>query len=247
MEGLSSDAGNTRFIRESGMAAQFAQLCEPVLDEMGFRLVRVALSGSDNTTVQIMAERPDGSISIKECADISRALSPLFDAHDPIASSYFLEVSSPGIDRPLVRPSDFEVWAGQTAKIELKELLEGRKRFRGVLEGFEDGEVRIEVELDQIGRTILGLPLNLIAEARLVLTDKLVREALNRQKTAAKDNLESGEGGDSGDNSAGSDGDNQDGDGDSQDGDGDSQDSNRDGDSQGGDKNGDPHLDQNTD
>jgi len=190
MEGLSSDAHNARFVRESGLAAQFAQLSEPVLTDLGFRLVRVALSGSDNTTVQIMAERPDGSISIKECADISRALSPLFDAHDPISGSYFLEVSSPGIDRPLVRPSDFEDWAGQTAKIELKELLEGRKRFKGVLEGFEGGEVRIEVDLDQIGHTILGLPLNMIAEARLVLTDKLVREALGRQKAAQKSELE---------------------------------------------------------
>ncbi len=189
MEGLSSDVGNARFIRESGLAAQIAQLSEPVLAEMGFRLVKVSLSGSDNTTVQIMAERPDGSISIKECADISRALSPLLDAHDPISSSYFLEVSSPGIDRPLVRPSDFEVWAGQTAKIELKELLEGRKRFKGVLEGFEDGEVRIEVNLDQIGCTVLGLPLTMIAEARLVLTDKLVREALNRQKSTSKGDL----------------------------------------------------------
>lgn len=184
MEGLSSDASDARFIHESGLAAEFARLSEPVLEDLGFRLVKVALSGSDSTTVQIMAERPDGTISIKECADISRSLSPLFDAHDPIAGSYVLEVSSPGIDRPLVRPSDFEVWAGHTAKIELKELLDGRKRFKGVLEGFEDGEIRLEVDLDQIGPTILGLPLNLVAEARLVLTDKLIREALARQKAA---------------------------------------------------------------
>ena len=195
MEGLSSDADNARFIRESGLAAEFARLSEPVLEDLGFRLVKVSLSGSDNTIVQIMAERADGSISIGECADISRALSPLFDAHDPITGSYVLEVSSPGIDRPLVRPGDFEDWAGQTAKIELNELLEGRKRFKGILEGFEDGEVRIEVDLDQIGRTVLGLPLNMIAEARLVLTDKLVREALARQKSAHKADQKSREGG----------------------------------------------------
>jgi ribosome maturation factor RimP len=103
-------------------------------------------------------------------------------AHDPIAGQYTLEVSSPGIDRPLVRPSDFEAWSGYEAKIELKELLAGRKRFRGVLEGVAGDEVRIEVEIDQLGRQVIGLPIALIAEARLVLTDKLIREALTRAK-----------------------------------------------------------------
>ena len=184
MTGLNSDASNARYSCESGQAAEFARIAEPVLEDMGFRLVRVSLGGAERLTVQIMVERPDGSISISECADISRALSPLFDVHDPIDGSYVLEVSSPGIDRPLVRPSDFEDWAGYEAKIELTELLDGRKRFRGVLEGFEDGEVRLEVDLDQIGRTVLGLPLDLIANARLILTDRLIEEALARQKNA---------------------------------------------------------------
>ena len=104
---------------------------------MGFRLVRVAISGRDGSTVQIMAERPDGTITVEECAEISRSLSPVLDAHDPIPGQYTLEMSSPGIDRPLVRPSDFEDWAGYEAKIELKEPISGRKRFRGVLEGVE--------------------------------------------------------------------------------------------------------------
>ena len=161
MSGRASDA---RFIGETGLAAQIAAIAEPVLADLGFRLVRVVLSGRNGTTVQIMAERPDGTISVKECADISRRLSPVLDAHDPIQGQYPLGLSSPGIDRPLVRPSDFEDWAGYEAKIEMKELIAGRKRFRGMLEGVEGEEVRIEVELDQLGRQVIGLG----AEADLV-------------------------------------------------------------------------------
>jgi len=183
---VSGRASDARFIGETGLAAQLAAIAEPVLTDLGFRLVRVVLSGRNGTTVQIMAERPDGTISVKECADISRRLSPVLDAHDPIQGQYTLEVSSPGIDRPLVRPSDFEDWAGYEAKIEMKELIAGRKRFRGMLEGVEGEEVRIEVELDQLGRQVIGLPIRLVAEARLVLTDELIREALRRAKKGAK-------------------------------------------------------------
>jgi ribosome maturation factor RimP len=183
---VSGQASDARFIGETGLAAQIAAVAEPVLSDLGFRLVRVVLSGRNGTTVQVMAERPDGTITVKECADISRRLSPVLDAHDPIQGQYTLEVSSPGIDRPLVRPSDFEDWAGYEAKIELKELLAGRKRFRGMLEGVENEEVRIEVELDQLGRQIIGLPIRLVGEARLVLTDELIREALRRAKKGAK-------------------------------------------------------------
>jgi ribosome maturation factor RimP len=150
-------------------------------------LVRVTISGHNGTTVQIMAERPDGTITVEECAEISRQLSPLLDAHDPLPGHYALEVSSPGIDRPLARVSDFETWAGYEAKIELKQPVSGRKRFRGVLEGVENGEVRIEVELDQLGRQVVGLPVALIAEARLVLTDALIRESLRRSKRERAD------------------------------------------------------------
>src|SRR5512134_3313565 len=167
---------NDRFVRETGLAADLAQLVEPVLEHLGFRLVRVQVRGRDGKTVQIMAERPDGSISIDDCEAISRQVSPLLDAHDLVSGSYRLEVSSPGIDRPLVRPSDFE------DKVELREPVEGRKRFRGTLEGYEAGEVRIAVDLEGPGRTHLGLPLALVGEARLVLTDELVREALARAK-----------------------------------------------------------------
>jgi ribosome maturation factor RimP len=171
-----------RFIREAGSAARVADLVEPALLDRGFRLVRVVVSGGEGKTVQVMAERADGTLSIEDCEAISREISPLLDVHDPIAGSYRLEVSSPGIDRPLVRPSDFDDWAGYEAKIELKEPVEGRKRFRGTLEGFEDGEVRIAVDLDQVGRTVLGLPVGLVGDAKLVLTDELIREALRRAK-----------------------------------------------------------------
>jgi ribosome maturation factor RimP len=133
-----------------------------------------------------MAERPDGTISIDDCEAISRQLSPLIDVRDPIAGAWRLEISSPGIDRPLVRPSDFEDWAGYDAKIELREPVDGRKRFKGRLEGYEDGEARIEVDLGQAGRSVLGFPVSLIHDAKLVLTDELIREALQRSKQKMK-------------------------------------------------------------
>jgi len=188
----SGEVSDRRFIRESGLAAEIAQLAEPVLTDLGFRLVRVQISGRDGMTLQIMAERPDGTISIDDCEAISRQLSPLLDVKDVIRGSYRLEVSSPGIDRPLVRPADFEDWAGYEAKIELTEPVSGRKRFRGRLEGYEDGEVRIEVEVDQVGRTVLGFPVGLISDARLVLTDDLIREALRRAKGKTKTGLGDG-------------------------------------------------------
>ncbi len=171
-----------RFIREAGLPAKVAAIIEPALDDRGFRLVRVAISGREGKTLQIMAERADGSMTIEDCEAVSREISALLDVHDPIAGAYRLEVSSPGIDRPLVRPSDFEDWAGHEAKIELSAPIDGRKRFRGILEGFEDGEIRIEVDLGEAGRQVIGLPVGLVGEAKLVLTDDLIREALRRAK-----------------------------------------------------------------
>ncbi len=145
-----------RFLRETGLAADLAGLVEPVLDGLGYRLVRVEVSGRDGKTVQIMAE-PDGTMSIDDCEAVSRAISPLLDVHDIVTDAYRLEVSSPGIDRPLVRPSDFEDWAGSEARIELKQAIDGRRRIKGVLEGFENGEVLIEADLGEEGRKIIGL------------------------------------------------------------------------------------------
>ncbi|MFA9476163.1 MAG: ribosome maturation factor RimP [Filomicrobium sp.] len=171
-----------RFVRETGLAAALAELVEPVLEDLGFRLVRAKVDSRGEATVQIMAERPDGTISVDDCELISRQLSPLLDVHDLVPGTYRLEISSPGIDRLLVRASDFDDWSGHEAKLELSELIDGRKRFRGQLQGYQDGEALIEVELPEVGATVLGLPLNLIREAKLVLTDELIREALTRAK-----------------------------------------------------------------
>ena len=186
MPSSGSGADTHRFFRESGLAAELAALVEPALEDLGFRLVRVHVAGGDTRTVQIMAERPDGTISVDDCETISRQISPLIDVRDPIPGAWRLEISSPGIDRPLVRPSDFEDWAGYDAKVELTEPVDGRKRFKGRLEGFEDGEARIEVDLGEAGRAVLGFPIALVKDAKLVLTDELIREALTRAKKTMK-------------------------------------------------------------
>jgi ribosome maturation factor RimP len=181
----SNGSPNTRrFLRETGVAADIAAVVEPVLEDMGFRLVRVKIQGGGTADriVQLMTERPDGSITIDDCEAISKGISPVLDVADPISGAYRLEISSPGIDRPLVRPSDFEDWSGHEARIELTEPVGGRKRFKGVLEGFEDGEVRIQADTGEHGVQHLGLPVNLISDAKLLLTDELIREALARAK-----------------------------------------------------------------
>ena len=173
-----------RFIRETGVAAEVAALIEAPLNDLGFQLVRVTVSGRNGTTVQIMAERPDGTMTVEDCALASRNISPLLDAHDPIKGQYTLEISSPGIDRPLARASDFDAWAGHEAKIETKDLIQGRKRFRGLLQGLAGEEVSLALTADQGGGTV-NLPIEGIAEARLLLTDDLIRETLRRVKKAA--------------------------------------------------------------
>jgi ribosome maturation factor RimP len=184
---MSSPAANAdkRFVRETGVERQIADLAEPVLEELGFRLVRVKVSGRDGGTVQIMAERPSGEMTVEDCATISRRLSPVLDAYDPMPGQYRLEVSSPGIDRPLVRPSDFALWAGHEAKLELKELVDGRKRFRGVIEGVENDEVRLRIVLDAKSEPIvIGLPFSLISEAKLVADLESFRADLSGGKPA---------------------------------------------------------------
>ncbi|MBN9280119.1 MAG: ribosome maturation factor RimP [Hyphomicrobium sp.] len=182
MERLSGPAEEARFVVENGVAARVASLIEPVLESMGYRLVQVRQMGGTDAILEIMAERLDGTMTVEDCEAVSHAVSPLLDVHDPVEGSYRLQISSPGIDRPLVRPADFERWAGYEAKIELKEPVSGRKRFRGPIEGFADGEARIEIEVPDAGRQIVGLPLALIGSAKLVLTDELVRDTLRRAK-----------------------------------------------------------------
>jgi ribosome maturation factor RimP len=192
MQSSNEVASSDRFIQETGLASDLAVLVEPVLDSLGFRLVRIEVSGREGKTVQIMAERPDGTITIDDCEAISRALSPLLDVQDIVSDAYRLEISSPGIDRPLVRPSDFVDWAGSEAKIEVKAPIDGRKRFRGRIEGFENGEALVEVDLGEEGLKVIGLAVELIASARLVLTDELIREALTRAKAKGKEQLGDG-------------------------------------------------------
>ena len=166
---------------ETGVAANVARLVESAIEELGFRLVRVRLTGN---TLQIMAERPDGTMTVGGCQDISRTISPLLDVHDPVSGRYSLEVSSPGVDRPLVRPEDFERWAGFEAKVELTTPLAGRKRFRGKLEGFDDGEVRLFVPpLEKADEDVLiGLDIKAIGDARLVMNDELLKAASARAR-----------------------------------------------------------------
>ena len=172
-----------RFYRESGLAARIAALGEPLIEELGYRLVRVKVSGQNGSTLQIMVDHPERAITVDDCALISRRLSPLLDANDPMPGAFLLEVSSPGIDRPLVRPVDFLDWAGFEAKIEMKELIDNRRRFRGLIEGFEDGEARLQVELKDFDEPqTIGLPVDLIADAKLVLTDELLKAAKEAQE-----------------------------------------------------------------
>jgi ribosome maturation factor RimP len=174
-------------ITESGVAARVAAIVSPVLRDLGDRLVRVRVTGNNGCTVQIMAERPDGTMAVEDCEAVSRAVSPALDVDDPVDRAYHLEVSSPGIDRPLVRASDFERWAGHEAKIEMQVPADGRKRFRGVIVGADAATTTIErtdAKADEEAR--VSLPLADIGEARLVLTDELVRESLRRGKAALK-------------------------------------------------------------
>ncbi len=170
-----------RLIAETGVAARVASIIEPVLGDLGFRLVRVRVTGTNGCTVQIMAERPDGTMTIDDCEAVSHAVSPALELADPIDRAYHLEVSSPGMDRPLVRASDFSQWAGHEAKIEMAVPQAGRKRFRGFLRGVDEGFLSVEIpDAKEDAERIVRLPLIDIAEAHLVLTDDLIREALRR-------------------------------------------------------------------
>jgi len=180
-----------RLITETGVAARVAAIVEPVIEDLGFNLVRVKVTGENGCTVQIMAERPDGTMLVSDCEAVSRAVSPVLDLEDPISTAYYLEVSSPGIDRPLVRASDFERWNGHDAKVELAVPQAGRKRFRGFLRGVENGELVIELPDVKEGlEPIARVPLSDLGEAHLVLTDDLVRESLRRGTAPTTDDLD---------------------------------------------------------
>ena len=180
-----------RLIGDSGPGERVGRIAAPVLRDLGYRLVRVKVSSAAGATIQIMAERPDGTMSIEDCEAISVALSPVFDVEEPMAQAYRLEISSPGIDRPLVRESDFARAIGDEARVEMAVPVNGRKRFRGVLAAVASGpdgpSARMTLIADDGSESEVELTIRAMAEARLVLTDDLIRAALRREKAALKD------------------------------------------------------------
>ena len=185
---LGDTTEDDRIVRESGIDARIASIVSPVLRGMGFRLVRVRLSGQNGLTLQIMAERDDGTMTVEDCEEVSRAVSPALDVADPVEKAYHLEVSSPGIDRPLVRKSDFSAWAGHQVKMETSVLVAERKRFKGRIAEAGESDVLIERDAPPAGgEAAVRVPYEAIAEARLVLTDDLIREALSKDNQARKE------------------------------------------------------------
>src|SRR5690349_16953193 len=177
-----------RLIDEPGLPARVAAIVEPVIEQLGYRLVRVRVSSAEGCTVQIMAERPDGTMSVEDCEAVSRALSPVLDVADPIERAYRLEISSPGIDRPLVRRSDFERYVSHLVKIEMAVAHQGRKRFRGTLQGVEGDAVRLHRDDTRVEEDAdVLLVMEDIADARLVLTDELIAESMRRGKAAERE------------------------------------------------------------
>ena len=181
-----SPDNDPRLVAEPGLPARVAAIAEPVLEGLGYRLVRVKVSGADGGTVQIMAERPDGSMTVEDCENASRALSPVLDVADPIERAYRLEVSSPGLDRPLVRKSDFERYAGHLARIEMEIPVDGRKRFRGLLLGTQGDMARLRRDDAENEAPEALLRIGDMSEAKLLLTDDLVAQALRREKAAKR-------------------------------------------------------------
>lgn len=166
-------------IAKTAIDQRLAAIVQPMVEGMGFELVRLRLMAGKHPTLQIMAERPDGGIEVDDCAAISNAVSAILDVEDPIEDEYTLEVSSPGIDRPLTRLKDFAAWADHVAKLETHDLIDGRKRFKGVLRGVEGDELLIEIPEGTI-----GLKLDWLVEAKLILTDELIAEMLKARKNA---------------------------------------------------------------
>lgn len=174
-----------RIVTETGVDARVAYIVEPVLNAEGYRLVRVRLSGMNGLTLQIMAERLDGTMTVEDCEKMSRTLSPLLDVEDPIEKAYHMEMSSPGIDRPLVRKSDFSKWRGHICKLETSIMVNNRKRFRGTITDVDSEQVTLFRDQPSIGEdNEHKIPFGTIADARLILTDELIRASLRADKAA---------------------------------------------------------------
>ncbi|MFC5755139.1 ribosome maturation factor RimP [Rhizobium sp. GCM10022189] len=174
-----------RLITETGLDQRLADIIEPVLVDMGFRLIRVRVLNQNGMTMQVMAEKNDGTMTVEDCEQVSMAISPVLDVEDPIDKEYHLEVSSPGIDRPLVRKSDFTRWQGHLVKCETSIMIGNRKRFRGkIVEADADG---FTIERDQVAygeEQKVVIPFTALSDAKLILTDDLIRDALRADKLA---------------------------------------------------------------
>ncbi|MGR3756403.1 MAG: ribosome maturation factor RimP [Tranquillimonas sp.] len=168
-------------IAKAQIDRRLAEIITPVIEDIGYELVRVRYMGGKTPMVQIMADRPQGGIEVDDCAEISTAVSAALDVEDPIEDAYTLEVSSPGIDRPLTRLKHFDTWSGYVAKLETEDLIDGRRRFKGTLSGTEGDEVLIEI--DEQGEPVtIGLRFDWLSDAKLVLTDELIRDVLRSRK-----------------------------------------------------------------
>jgi ribosome maturation factor RimP len=170
-------------VAKTAMDRRLADIVQPVIEGLGFELVRIRLMGGATRILQIMADKPEGGIEVDHCGDISTAVSAVLDVEDPIEENYVLEVSSPGIDRPLTRLKDFEMWKGWEARIETTELIDGRRRFKGTLGGVEGDEVLIEIE-DGKETVTIGLQFDWLSDAKLILTDELISEMLRQKKAS---------------------------------------------------------------
>jgi ribosome maturation factor RimP len=170
---------NNDLIAKAAIDRRLAEIITPVIEDLGYELVRVRLMSGKETTLQIMADKPEGGIEVDDCSAISTAVSATLDVEDPILDAYTLEVSSPGIDRPLTRLKDFDMFEGYDAKLETDELIDGRRRFKGILAGVEDDEVLINV-----AEGTIGLKFDWLSDAKLVLTDELIKEMLRQRKAA---------------------------------------------------------------
>ncbi len=179
------EAGEARIIIETGLDRRIAEIIEPVLVALGYKLVRARLMNQNGLTLQVMAEKNDGTMTVTDCEEVSMAISPALDVEDPVEKAYHLEVSSPGIDRPMVRKSDFTRWQGHIVKCETSILVDNRKRFRGKITDVDaDG---FTLERDQVAygeEPRVKIPFNTLSEAKLILTDDLIRDALRADKHA---------------------------------------------------------------
>lgn len=170
---------NNDLIAKAAMDRRLAEIITPVIEDMGYELVRVRLMTGKNAILQVMADKPNGGIEVDDCAKISTAIGAVLDVEDPIVDEYALEVSSPGIDRPLTRLKDFANFEGYEAKIETDDLIDGRRRFKGELAGIEGTEVLINIEEGTV-----GLQFDWLTDAKLVLTDELIKEMLRQRKAS---------------------------------------------------------------